>query len=314
MRLVKTALIRFVCILLVFCVLTCLFASHLSIAADSELASLMMLAKSGRVTVTYVLDDDTTEKVRIEKGTVIEKEDLPKKEGYYFGGWFYDAELKEPFWFGTSVAKSITLYAKWEEIPTPDEEWDNPFEDVVLGEWYFGEVRYNVENGLMDGVADNRFGLDGDITREDFVTVIWKMAGSPVVNYIMPFGDVDAESHSLEAIRWAASEKLVLGFTDTEFAPDKAITNEQMATVLYRYAKARGDNMTIDNPVMPRLSDFKDANDVSEYARDAVDWVVARALLKGEEKDMFAPHSTMTRAHAAAFFRRVHSPAYYTGE
>ncbi len=315
MRFMKTAFLKSVCILLLTCVLIGIVTVNTGVAAGAGITSIMLKNMKG-VTVTYVLDegDDTVVKEIVEKGTVIEKENLPEKEGYYFGGWFYDAELTDPFWFGTAVTEDVTLYAKWEEIPIPDEDWENPFEDVKLGEWYFGEIRYNIENGLMDGVTENRFALDEDITREDFVTAMWKMAGSPVVNYIMPFGDVEAEKHNIEAIRWAASEKYLIGFADTEFAPDKAITREQMATVLYRYAVKRGDNVTIDNPVMPRLSDYTDAQDVSEYAREAVDWVLSRALLKGEGNDVFAPHGTMTRAHASAFFRRFHSPAYYTGE
>ncbi len=313
MRFAKTTFLKCICVLLLNCVLICFFAVNTGVAASSGIISTMLKNMKG-VTVTYILGDGEIIENRIEKGTVIEKENLPEKEGYYFAGWFYDTGLTEPFWFGTAVNKNLTLYAKWEEIPIPDEDWDNPFEDVKLGEWYFGEVRYNVENGLMDGATENRFALDEDITREDFVTVVWKMAGSPVVNYIMPYSDVNAESHNIEAIRWAASEKYLLGFADTEFAPDKAITREQMAVILYRYAKKRGDNMATDNPVMPRLSDYKDAQDVSEYAREAVDWILSRALLKGEENDVFAPHGTMTRAHAAAFFRRFHSPAYYTGE
>lgn len=139
-----------------------------------------------------------------------------------------------------------------------------PFTDVNTGDWFFDYVAYVYANGLMDGTSATTFEPNGTMTRAMLVTILWRMEGEPVVNYLMPFTDVDGGAWYAEAVRWAASEGIVTGVSDTSFAPNAEITREQLAAILHRYA---GEPATAAN-----LAGYADGASVSAYAVDAMSW------------------------------------------
>ncbi len=171
-----------------------------------------------------------------------------------------------------------------------------PFTDVAPGAWYYDAVSYVYANGLMDGTSATTFAPDANMTRAMLVTILWRMEGDPVVNYLLPFTDVPDDAWYTEAVRWAASEGIVTGVSDTSFAPDAEITREQLAAILYRYA---GEPATAAN-----LAGYADGASVSAYAVDAMSWCVEHGIITGTTATTLEPQGTATRAQAAAMLMR----------
>lgn len=171
-----------------------------------------------------------------------------------------------------------------------------PFADVDSGDWYYDAVSYVYANGLMDGTSATTFEPNATLTRAMLVTILWRMEGEPVVNYLMPFTDVDGVAWYAEAVRWASSEGIVEGVSDTSFAPNAEITREQLAAILYRYA---GEPATAAN-----LAGYADGASVSAYAVDAMSWCVEHGIITGTTATTLEPQGTATRAQAAAMLMR----------
>ena len=138
------------------------------------------------------------------------------------------------------------------------------------------------------------------MTRAMLVTVLWRAEDQPVVDYLMTFADVDASAYYGEAVRWAASEGIVKGYSDTEFAPDDLITREQIAVIMQRYAQYKG----IVADESDDLSQFADAGDVSDWALGSMQWAVGTGLISGKDIGSLAPQDNTTRAEAAAILMR----------
>ena len=173
---------------------------------------------------------------------------------------------------------------------------DMPFTDVKPGDWFYDYVAYVYANGLMEGTSATTFAPDDNMTRAMLVTILWRVEGEPVVNYLMPFTDVPDGAWYAEAVRWAASEGIVEGVSAAEFAPDAEITREQLAAMLYRYAgepAASGD-----------LSAYTDAASVSAYAVNAMSWCVGHGIITGVTATTLDPQGTATRAQCAAMLMR----------
>lgn len=221
----------------------------------------------------------------------------PIKEGYEFAGWFTDIEATKEFDFGTKILSEITLYAKWTAELV--EEWLNPFEDVSKDDWFFDSVKYVNENELMNGVIYNMFEPNAPITRGMFATVLYRMEGTPEVTGSY-FEDIESGAYYEKAVIWAAENEIVKGFSPREYAPDKKITREQMATILHRYAQYK--KITFDRSIERKI--FKDNKDISDYAVEAVSFCTKTGIILGREGNQFMPGKDATRAEAATVFMR----------
>ena len=115
-----------------------------------------------------------------------------------------------------------------------------PFTDVAESDWFYDAVRYAYENGLMGGIGDNLFAPNHPTTRAQLVTILYRLEGEPAVTGQGPFTDVEADTWYTDAVTWAAEEGVVNGVSATQFAPGNNITREQLATILFRYAQAKG--------------------------------------------------------------------------
>ena len=175
-----------------------------------------------------------------------------------------------------------------------------PFTDVAESDWFYDAVRYAYENGLMGGIGDNLFAPNSPTTRAQLVTILYRLEGEPAVTGQSPFTDVEADTWYTDAVIWAAEEGVVNGVSATQFAPGNNITREQLATILFRYAQAKGYD------VSPRadLSGFPDAGDILPYAQEAMAWAVAEGLLQGFEDDTLRPQGNATRAQIATILMR----------
>ena len=201
-------------------------------------------------------------------------------------------------------AEITAKFKKIDAVPNPSDkpeptDWNNPFVDVSNNDWFYNSVKYAYENGLMYGVSETEFAPDGDVTRAMFVTVLYRTEGEPYAEN-SSFVDVASDSYYANAVAWAEENKIVSGVSDTEFAPDMSITREQMAAIVYRYAEYKNCDITVNE-----TANYVDSNSISDYARNAVDWLSEKEIMSGNTDGTFAPQANSTRAQTAAVFMRI---------
>ena len=171
-----------------------------------------------------------------------------------------------------------------------------PFADVPSGSWYYDDVAYVYDTGLMTGLTATAFGPNLSTTRGMIVTILWRMENEPAARHGCPFADVRRGSYYEQAIAWASENGIVTGFDASTFAPDRAITREQLAAILFRFAAYRGmDAVTLRE----NLSSFQDQAAISAYAVSALNWAVGEGLMQGTG-DKLEPTGSATRAQVAA--------------
>ncbi|MDR1588755.1 MAG: S-layer homology domain-containing protein [Oscillospiraceae bacterium] len=193
-----------------------------------------------------------------------------------------------------------------------------PFEDVKESDWFFEDVEYVYGRGLMTGTGATVFDPQGFLTRAMLVTILYRLdqsesaaaaAGGGVrtvpADGAASFDDVPADQWYTDAVRWAASNGIVLGVGDNKFAPDRAITRQELATMLYRYAV---QELRIENGEWriagADISGYADAGQISDWAYDAMAWANATGLITGRTETTLAPRGKATRAETAAVLRR----------
>ncbi|MBE7019751.1 MAG: hypothetical protein E7413_07755 [Ruminococcaceae bacterium] len=176
---------------------------------------------------------------------------------------------------------------------------DTTFADVQRNDWYYESVKYVYENNLMQG-TDNGFEPNGKMTRAMLVTTLYRMSPSETTEVIHSFSDVAEDSWYFDAVSWAVTNKIVNGVSETEFMPEQEVTREQMALMLWRYAKMCG----IDVSISSNLEKYTDTNEISDWARDAVQWANAVSLLNGTDATTLSPKNTATRAQVATILMR----------
>lgn len=175
-----------------------------------------------------------------------------------------------------------------------------PFADIPSGSWYYDDVAYVYDTGLMTGLTATAFGPNLSTTRGMIVTILWRMENEPAAKHGCPFADVRRGSYYEQAIAWASENGIVTGFDSSTFAPDRAITREQLAAILFRFAAYRGmDAVTLRE----NLSSFQDQAAISAYAVSALNWAVGEGLMQGTG-DKLEPTGNATRAQVAAMLRR----------
>jgi len=182
--------------------------------------------------------------------------------------------------------------------PTPVSMTAFTFTDVSQNDWHYEAIKYVYENDLMQGTG-TEFEPDSEMTRAMLVTVLYRME-NPEPTSISSFSDVASGAWYYNAIGWAAEQGIVNGVNDTEFAPDANVSREQMALILYRYAKLKG--YTTENTTA--LTQFADATAISDWALDALCWANASALVQGTGETTIAPQETATRAQVATILMR----------
>lgn len=177
----------------------------------------------------------------------------------------------------------------------------NFFYDVPNDAYYYEAVKWAAENGITGGVGNSLFAPNQPCTRAQIVTFLWRAAGSPVVNYRMPFTDVDEGAYYAEAVRWAASCGIVTGLTETTFGTNGVCTRAQAAAMIYRCAQAQGKGFT--GAWMFHLP----FTDVPEWAYESVVWCYMNGVTTGVNETAFAPGNDCTRAQIVTFLWRAFS-------
>lgn len=170
------------------------------------------------------------------------------------------------------------------------------FSDIAAGAWFENSVKVMLEKGIMKGVSDTAFEPSSNVTRAQFVTMLYRIAGMPEAG-ANTFADVNAGSWYEKAVAWASTNKIVNGYSEKQFAPSDSLTREQLATMLYKYAGSP-EAKALDN------SAFKDADAVSDYAKTALGWAVEKGIITGAGNNTAAPKQNATRAQVAAMIDR----------
>ena len=192
----------------------------------------------------------------------------------------------------------VTVTATFVQVeePAPAE----PFPDVDENDWFYDEVVYVYENGLMNGVENNQFAPNTATNRAMLATILYRLAGEPAVSGDLPFTDVAAGTWYTDAVLWAAQNGIVNGLGENTFAPMNTLTREQLVTMLYRYAEAKG----YDVSASADLSGYPDAGQVQDYAQPAMAWAVAENIIQGMEDGTLKPAGNASRAQIATILMR----------
>ena len=223
---------------------------------------------------------------------------VPTWRGHTFIGWYSERSLINKV-SGVYLTKDMTVYAGWRVDKNPN-TGANPFTDVSEKDWFYGDVMFVYENGLMLGTSKTLFSPHGTATRGMMATILWRMEGSPAPKGKNSFTDVEAGKWYADAITWTAENGIFAGYGKDKFGPDDPITREQLAAIFYRYADYKGYDLTVKG----NLDKFKDADKITDYAKTAMQWAVGSGLMKGKSGNLLDPQGTATRAEIAAMLHR----------
>lgn len=272
--------------------------------------------------ITYVTDGGTINgeyPTTYTKGTVTVLPTNVTKPGYTFLGWFtaYSGGVLVKQ-IGATETGEKTFYARWQKnvLPPPPITPGTPsapvtparpaapvglpFADVSGSDWFYNDVRYVYEKGIMDGTGIDRFSPNAPLTRAMIVTILYRMAGSPSVSGSSDFTDVAAGKWFAKAVAWAAANGIVNGYGSGLFGPNDPVTREQLAAILYRYAVYGGMTaVTLEE----NLGSFADTAQLSAYAIQAMNWAVGQGLINGSGSNL-VPKAQATRAQVAAIIHR----------
>ena len=223
---------------------------------------------------------------------------VPTWRGHTFIGWYTERSLTNKV-SGVYLTKDMTVYAGWRVDENPN-TGANPFTDVSEKDWFYSDVMFVYENGLMLGTSKTLFSPHGTATRGMMATILWRMEGSPAPKGKNSFTDVEAGKWYADAITWTAENGIFAGYGKDKFGPDDPITREQLAAIFYRYADYKGYDLTVKG----NLDKFKDADKITDYAKTAMQWAVGSSLVKGKSGNLLDPQGTATRAEIAAMLHR----------
>ena len=272
--------------------------------------------------ITYVADGGVINgsyPTSYVEGTVTVLPTNVTKPGYTFLGWFtaYSGGVQVKQIEATETGEK-TFYARWQKnvLPPPPITPGTPsapvtpakpaapvglpFADVSGSDWFYNDVRYVYEKGIMDGTGADRFSPNAPLTRAMIVTILYRMAGSPSVSGSSDFTDVAAGKWFAKAVAWAAANGIVNGYGSGLFGPNDPVTREQLAAILYRYAVYGGMTaVTLEE----NLGSFADTAQLSAYAIQAMNWAVGQGLINGSGSNL-VPKAQATRAQVAAIIHR----------
>ena len=248
------------------------------ISGDVEIEDNKFTMPADNVTVKAIFERNA---IRAARGKTLDLSAYtPMRDGYDFGGWYADAALTQRI-TEIKLSGSKTVYADWKKRePNEPDAVKNPFADVNAGDWFYRDVLFSYEKGLMSGMDAAAFAPYANTTRAQIAVIFYRMEGSPAV---------EGENSFTDVVRGNSS-----------FAPNDPITREQLAAIFYRYAQYKGYDTTQGGMA---IREFDDYESISDYAMGAMAWAVNTGLVKGDSNLLY-PKGTATRAEIAALFHR----------
>lgn len=247
---------------------------------------------------------DSMQAIRAARGKTLDLSAYtPMRDGYDFGGWYADKALTQRI-TEIKLSGSKTVYADWKKRePNEPDAVKNPFADVNAGDWFYRDVLFSYEKGLMSGMDAAAFAPYANTTRAQIAVIFYRMEGSPAVEGENSFTDVVRGSGTAwfyDAVTWAQQNGIMGGYGNSSFAPNDPITREQLAAIFYRYAQYKGYDTTQGGMA---IREFDDYESISDYAMGAMAWAVNTGLVKGDSNLLY-PNGTATRAEIAALLHR----------
>ena len=284
-------------------------AAHVTVKAIFERNASSSGGGGGGGTTYYTLTfetngGDSIQAIRAARGKTLDLSAYtPMRDGYDFGGWYADKDLTQRI-TEIKLSGSKTVYADWKKRePNEPDAVKNPFADVNAGDWFYRDVLFSYEKGLMSGMDAAAFAPYANTTRAQIAVIFYRMEGSPAVEGENSFTDVVRGSGTAwfyDAVTWAQQNGIMGGYGNSSFAPNDPITREQLAAIFYRYAQYKGYDTTQGGMA---IREFDDYESISDYAMGAMAWAVNTGLVKGDSNLLY-PKGTATRAELAALFHR----------
>lgn len=284
-------------------------AAHVTVKAIFERNASSSGGGGGGGTTYYTLTfetngGDSIQAIRAARGKTLDLSAYtPMRDGYDFGGWYADKDLTQRI-TEIKLSGSKTVYADWKKRePNEPDAVKNPFADVNAGDWFYRDVLFSYEKGLMSGMDAAAFAPYANTTRAQIAVIFYRMEGSPAVEGENSFTDVVRGSGTAwfyDAVTWAQQNGIMGGYDNSSFAPNDPITREQLAAIFYRYAQYKGYDTTQGGMA---IREFDDYESISDYAMGAMAWAVNTGLVKGDSNLLY-PKGTATRAEIAALFHR----------
>ena len=279
--------------------------------------------------VTLMDGEDEIGAVYANAGGTIAEPDIDVGKGFYVDGWYTDSDLDGDEWDfeNDTIDDDITLYADVEERRSsgggsyslsegidrdepeeqPEYRPDEPstpetpgFIDVDIFDWYHDGVMYATENGIMNGVGGNRFEPETELKREMLAVILWNMTDNPEPNGIAPFLDVTSDKYYAKAIAWANKNGVMYGYGE-EFGVGEAVTREDFAAILYRYAAFKGYDTTQGGMAIREFIDF---DQIADYAAEALGWAVNSGIISGMGDGTVSPKTSTYRGQAAVMLMK----------
>jgi len=271
---------------------------------------------SGGGTTRYTVKFDTDDGSNVASKTVtrnskVAEPTAPTKDGFTFEGWYTDKELTTAYDFDTKVTKSFTLYAKWKEIQTEDDNKPGTsghncpslkFSDLDITQWYHLDTDYVIENDIFRGTTESTFTPNGNITRAMMITVLYRAEGEPEVTGETTFEDIDENAYYANAVVWGQQNGIIKGYSETEYAPEQDILREQIAAIMHRYAQYKGYDVSVGENT--NILSYDDFDSISEYAIPSMQWAVGSGMIKGRTESTLNPDAFATRVEIAAMLHR----------
>ena len=271
---------------------------------------------SGGGTTRYTVKFDTDDGSNVASKTVtrnskVAEPTAPTKDGFTFAGWYTEKELTTAYDFDTKVTKSFTLYAKWNEIPTEDDNKPGTpghncpslkFSDLDITQWYHLDTDYVIENDIFRGTTESTFTPNGNITRAMMITVLYRAEGEPEVTGETTFEDIDENAYYAKAVVWGQQNGIIKGYSETEYAPEQDILREQIAAIMHRHAQYKGYDVSVGENT--NILSYDDFDSISEYAIPSMQWAVGSGMIKGRTESTLNPDAFATRVEIAAMLHR----------
>lgn len=197
--------------------------------------------------------------------------------------------------YGYIDAGSVTVVNSGGDVATGADG----FMDVNSGDWYYDSVKFVYERDIMKGLNSFTFGPGDELARAQFATILYRLAGSPAVSFENVFPDVTDGNFYTAPIIWAYKNGVISGYENGNFGTADKINREQLATMMYRYAKM----CNLDVSQTTDINSFPDASIVTAYAREAMSWAVGSGMIKGDQGNL-NPHGDANRAETATIIMR----------
>lgn len=266
---------------------------NMSVIATGSNITTYEVSVTGAFTASYMLNGAV-----YAQGTSLPA--APSVTNMKFEGWYSTRDYQSgTVYTGGTLTSDLTLYPKFSLKLDLTPEGYLPFTDVFVGTWKYSTAKYVYNRGVILGTTDETFSPDSSMSRGQFITILWRLEGSPAVSDKKSFPDVAADKYYSTAIAWAKAKGLASGYEDGTFGAANPISRQQFMVFMQRYAKYKGFDISTASAAYKECTDYKQ---VASYAVSAIAWGYEKGFI-GANK-VLDSQSSITRAEAAAIFQR----------